>query len=212
MQSGTAINGLAAAINTAIDPQIWTAFALAGEKAILSLQASPAINGLAAGINALFDFGAGEEFGASFTKYMQAGKDANQDLIDDINAKLSDLPTTAETFAKFMEAGTESAIENIDEIQAKIDAINRKAKEQTIMQRDAAAAINAEEKAAQEKAMAESLAGSAGASSLANDYARRGLSLDASGSGNLANRTNKAVESILSLLIKNFRVTREPVF
>jgi len=212
MQSGTAINGLAAAINTAIDPQIWTAFALAGEKAILSLQTSPAINGLAAGINALFDFGAGEEFGASFTKYMQAGKDANQDLIDDINAKLSDLPTTAETFAKFMEAGTESAIDNIDEIQAKIDAINRKAKEQTIMQRDAAAAINAEEKAAQEKAMAESLAGSAGASSLANDYARRGLSLDASGSGNLANRTNKAVESILSLLIKNFRVTREPVF
>jgi hypothetical protein len=48
--------------------------------------------------------------------------------------------------------------------------------------------------------------------SLANDYQRRGLSLDASGSGNLANRTNKAVESILSLLIKNFRVTREPVF
>lgn len=172
------------------------------------------INGWAASINATID-GFSEidpskefSFGDAFDKYAEAGIEG----MDELAETASKLPRFGEMFDEAMDNAAKNGLRTVEEIQSEIDAINRKAKEQTIMQRDAAAAINAEEKAAQEKAMAESLAGSAGASSLANDYARRGLSLDASGSGNLANRTNKAVESILSLLIKNFRVTREPVF
>jgi hypothetical protein len=170
------------------------------------------VNGWAASINALID-GFSEidpskefSFGEAFDKYSEAGIDG----MDELSENASQLPGFAEMFAEAMDEAAKNGLKTIDQIQAAIDAINEEARQETIRQNDEAAAIEADAKEEQEK-QNKTPAGEIG-ESLVNDYQRRGLSLDASGSGNLANRTNKAVESILSLLIKNFRVTREPVF
>lgn len=217
IQASPSMNGLSAAINTALSPVAWQAFTMAGEAALLRLQSSPAMNGWAATINAVIDgfspsdpSGKAYSFLDSFDRYAEAGIDANAEIVAGLTDSLSDLPTAAELFAKYMEDGTAATLENIDAIQSRIDAINGRARTQTEIQRKEVATDAAA--AAAEAAELQARTGGMNAASLVNDYQRRGLSLDPSGASNGQRSMQKSVDQILSLLVKNFRITRSPVF
>jgi hypothetical protein len=77
---------LAIGMQAVTDGTAWELFALQAEKAIATIQVSPALNGLAASINAILDFGSTGEW--QFSKYMEAGLEANIEKIDEFQAKI----------------------------------------------------------------------------------------------------------------------------
>jgi hypothetical protein len=173
------------------------------------------VNGWAAAINAVFDKSSltdGEGFGAfweNFDKYAQAGITDAEDLRD----ALAEIPTFAERFATAMENGASGMMPEIDEVQRRIDEINNRTAAQIERNREEAAKAEAES-TAPTSAARNPLSGGGSAESLVNEYARRGLSLDTNGGGNKSEikSISEDVRTMLNLFLRNFRVTREPVF
>jgi hypothetical protein len=145
---------LATAFSAITDGTIWEIFALNAQKAMATIESSNAINGISAALNAAFD---------KFESY----------ATDPSAVSFSD------QFQKYTEAGIEANTDLIDDLQAKLDALNQGIKDKFSQRRSMAeGAAKARGAAAP---ITELLKPLSAADSGANEYQRRGLSLDGAG-------------------------------
>ncbi len=155
-------SALSVAFQVVTDGTVWEIFALHAEKAIAGIQTSPAFNGFAAAINAILDFGARPENGGS------------QNFM--------------ESFNKYANAGVEANTEISDDLQAKIDEINNRTRAKFESKRSAAAELSGPpapilspiETTPEMPAFRSEIPTGTPADNMANEYQRRGLSLDSS--------------------------------
>jgi hypothetical protein len=190
----------------------WQLFELHAEKAYNRIMTLGNDSGLsltgeitnvwAAGINTLIKAfqkrdpsiqGEGESFpwAKVFDAYAQAGVDATMEIGSDIDDRIREIMDDISDAVEFKRRRAEAF--NPDWMVGPPIAAMNKAIEELDLE---SIVTNA----------------SFSAASIANEYQRRGLSLDANGAGNVMKSTEQSVSKILDLLVRNFRITREPVF